>query len=192
MKKTYSFTLVLSGFDKLTEQVEDALYGKKCDDALLSIRSGVPYLDFDREAPSFQEAVLSALRDVERALPYVSVLRVEPDDLVTASEIGRRVNRTRESVRLLVRGARGPGGFPPPASSLTQKSPIWRWVEVVNWFVAQNMVAAEVAKAARTVAAINAALELRRHDEFKDALKELAYTRRGAPTRAASEERADG
>ena len=170
MKKSFPFTLVLSGFTKLSSDVEDALYGGRCDDALLSVRAGVPYLDFDREASSFQDAVLSAVRDVEQALPRARVLRVEPDDFVTASEIGRRVNRTRESIRQLASGARGPGGFPAPASSLVQKSPLWRWAEVVDWFVVHQMVSAEAAGEAGIVAACNAALELRRHEGLRDAL----------------------
>ena len=51
----------------------------------------VPYVDFDRDSDSFEEAVLTAIRDVERA--GLQVLRVEPDDFVSASEIARRTER---------------------------------------------------------------------------------------------------
>ena len=65
--KTYTFTLVLSGFSELREDMEDRLFESGCDDALLSFRDGVPYLDFDREAETLREAILSAIINVEGA-----------------------------------------------------------------------------------------------------------------------------
>lgn len=59
------FTLQVSGIDP--EQNEDALYDAGCDDALIAVIDGTVYLDFDREAPSWDQAVESAKRDVERA-----------------------------------------------------------------------------------------------------------------------------
>lgn len=93
----------------------------------------LPYLDFDRLAGSFPEAVLSAIRDVSGSNPGVRVERIEPDDVVGMSEIARRLGRTRESVRLLWCGKRGPGGFPAPVSSVRSSSPLWSWAEVVQW-----------------------------------------------------------
>ncbi len=97
---THEFSLILSG--EMTDGIADALYGAGCDDALVSVQCGVPYVDFDRDSDSFEEAVLTAIRDVERV--GLQVLRVEPDDLVSASEIARRTERTRESIRLLSQG----------------------------------------------------------------------------------------
>jgi hypothetical protein len=130
---TWSFTLVLSGIRELTSGVEDALHEAGCDDALPGIRNGVPFLDFDREAESFQEAVLDAVSDVARSVGGARVVRVEPDDLASVSEIARRLGRTRESVRLLWCGRRGPGGFPAPVAGLRGSSPLWSWAEVVAW-----------------------------------------------------------
>ncbi len=56
-------------------------------------------------------AVLSAVEQVERA--EVTVLAVH-DDEVIVSDIAERTGRTRQSVDQLIRGERGPGGFPPP------------------------------------------------------------------------------
>jgi hypothetical protein len=81
-KQEYEFTLTLSGVPELTRDVLDAFYEAGCDDALIGIRDGVAYADFCREADSRQDAVLSAIRDVEMA--GVKVLRVEPDELTTA------------------------------------------------------------------------------------------------------------
>ncbi|HEV3022878.1 MAG TPA: hypothetical protein VGX76_10435, partial [Pirellulales bacterium] len=135
-RKTSShvFTLIVSGATELTDDLQDALFEAGCDDALVGVRDGVLFLDFDREAITLNDAVSSAVADVERADAGLRVARVEPDDLVTAAEIARRTGRSRQGVRQLVLGRRGPGGFPPPLSGLKQRSPIWRWTEVARWF----------------------------------------------------------
>ena len=165
-QKTHTFTLVLSGLSEVSEEVEDALFEAGCDDALLGIRGGVAFLDFDRRAASLGAAILSAIENVEKAGIGASVARVEPDDMVTASEIARRVHRTRENIRQLVNGTRGPGGFPPAVSSLRQRSPLWRWAEVASWF-ADNFELEDAERAwlehATIIAGLNSALELHRH-----------------------------
>ena len=127
----HSFTLILGDVPEITAAVEDALFEAGCDDATLGTRSGVTYLDFDRAASPCEKAIQSAIRDVRRA-GFV-VVRVEPDDLVTAAEIARRTSRSRESIRQLIRGRRGAGGFPIPVSGVTATSPLWRWLEVADW-----------------------------------------------------------
>jgi hypothetical protein len=159
--KTHEFTLVLSGIDEISTEIEDALHEAGCDDALLGVRSGVPFLDFDREAEDFGAAVLSAIRDVGASGTGLRVVRVEPDDLVNASEIARRLGRTRESVRLLIAGARGPGGFPPPVSNLKGTSPIRSWAAVAEWCLDHRIddaVDSIRCEEARFVARLNATL----------------------------------
>lgn len=159
----HAFTLVLSGVRELNESMEDALYEAGCDDALLGTRNGVPFLDFDREAASLADAIRSAIRAVERAGLGARVVRVEPDDLVSASEIARRMTRSRESIRQCAEGTRGPGGFPAPVSSVRGTSPIWRWAEVAEWFAAggrKGRVDPTMVENARVIAAVNSALEI--------------------------------
>ena len=67
---SYSFTLQVSGIDT-AGNYEDRLYEAGCSDALVAVLSGTLYLDFDREAPSFNAAVRSAEQDVERAGGHV-------------------------------------------------------------------------------------------------------------------------
>jgi hypothetical protein len=170
---TWAFTLVLSGVRAVTDEIENALFEAGCDDALLCTRDGAIYLDFDREAPSFREAVLSAIADVEEAGIGARVARVEPDELVTMAEIARRSGRSRENIRQLVTGLRGPGDFPLPLASLKQRSPIWRWTDVSRWLEESLGIEGTPAEQANSlretpdtgvlVAAINAALDVRRH-----------------------------
>ena len=134
---SYSFTLILFGMREISVEVENALYEAGCDDGTLGLRAGVPYLDFERASRSYEAAVASAIRDVGKA--GYAVVRVEPDDWVTASEIARRSGRTRESIRLLVSGKRGPGDFPAPSAGLTGHSPLWSWAAVSAWMLKHKL-----------------------------------------------------
>ena len=159
---THNFVLVLIGVAEPDERLEDALYEAGCSDAILAFRNGVAYLEFDREAESFESAVLSAVRDVERANHQLRVSHVEPDDLVSASEIARRLECSREYVRLLTRGERGGGDFPSPLSGVAGTTFLWSWVDVVQWSCAHSKLATELDLAnAVFIRDLNGALRVR-------------------------------
>lgn len=163
--KAYDFTLVLAGGSPdLLERHIDDFYEAGCDDALFGERDGVVYGDFSREARGLAEAVCSAIRDVEGAADGVTVARVEPDVLVTLAAIADRLGRSEESVRLLIVGKRGPGGFPAPIARLgRRKSRLWRWTDVLAWMKdLEEGPPDESAREARILEAINGALALRR------------------------------
>ena len=52
----------------------DSLFGAGCDDATVDCSDGVQHVDFDREAATFGEALLSAVDDLE-SLKGVQVMR---------------------------------------------------------------------------------------------------------------------
>jgi len=66
----------VAGIDPDRDGFEDAFYGKDCDDALIAVVNGTLFLDFDREAESYESAVASATRDIGRA--GGTVVRVDP------------------------------------------------------------------------------------------------------------------
>ena len=134
--QTFDFTLVLDlKDDDLTEEMLEAFYAAGATDALVGRCTGIPYADFSRKADDILEAVVSAIETIESAGVGATVARVEPDDIVTIADIARRVGRTSESIRLLTRGERGPGGFPAPSTTVgSGRSRIWRWADVVEWF----------------------------------------------------------
>lgn len=134
MATTFEFTLVIDGPDLQNEAVIDALYEAGLDDGTVGRVGSFQFVDFDREAGHFADAVFSATNPIEGAVPGARVVHLEPDDLVTLSEIAERTGRTRESVRLLVGGDRGPGGFPAPATHFRTRQRMWRWQEVAVWF----------------------------------------------------------
>jgi hypothetical protein len=162
---TWSFSLVLTGFAEATGEIEDALYEAGCSDALLSFYGTAPVLDFDRQAESYEHAVINAIDDVERAGISATVLRVEPDDLVNAADIARRSGVTREAVRLWIEAERGGGGFPPP-SARVGKSTVWRWSEVARWLLKRREIDPRAVREAEFTAALNALLERERTAEI--------------------------
>jgi hypothetical protein len=159
----------------LTDEIENAVIGG-CPDAVgLGISNCVPHIAFSIEANSLLDAVVSAIQQVESLGIGAKVQRLEPDELVGLSDIGRRIGVTRESVRLYANGERGPGGFPHPVATPSKNARVWKWLDVLKWYTDNRLsnVDKEMTKDAATIATINSALELRRHDGTKKAMLEL-------------------
>jgi predicted DNA-binding transcriptional regulator AlpA len=131
-KKIFEFTLILKNVDENTSGLEDSLYDAGCNDALIHFRNGAVYLNFDREAVSLEEAVISAIKDVQSARVNAEVASVAPENLVTESEIAKRLNKSRQTVSLWIKGNRRKS-FPHPIMRLAEKSSLWSWSEVVLW-----------------------------------------------------------
>lgn len=70
----YEFSLVLSETE-VTDEDADKLYESGCDDASILTRDGVARLQFDRQASNLDEALASAIQNVEKA--GLTVARVE-------------------------------------------------------------------------------------------------------------------
>lgn len=161
----WTFRLIIAGVE-LTDTDLDALFEAGCDDATFAReRDGSVLGLFDREADTPEAAVLSALGDVESAGIDARVVRVAVEgDWLTGAEIAERVGRTRQSIGQLVRGDRGPGGFPAPVARRGSPNPLWSWVEVAAWFSAYEPAA--VSECAPTLcsdflAEVNDRLDLR-------------------------------
>ena len=158
---TFHFTLIVDGPDLQDQSMIDRLFEAGCDDATVGSSDGVQYVDFDREAEALEDAILSAVDDLEK-LEGVEVIRIADAGLASLADIAARVDRTRESVRLLVSGARGPGNFPKPVTDPRSRYRLWRWSEVASWFKAYLGNFPGVADE-QLAAMYNAALEIR-HD----------------------------
>lgn len=173
----FTFTVIVEGPDLQSDETVDALFEAGCDDALIGIAEGLQYLDFDREAASLEEAVLSAVAAIE-SVDGLAVVRLADAGLVSMADIAERTGRTRESVRLLVVGERGPGEFPPPVTDPRNRYRLWRTAEVAHWMRTHLGEKFETREDHARVA-INAALELRLHsnhiaDDRKSELLTLA------------------
>jgi hypothetical protein len=166
--RVYSFSLILHGASELTPEIADALFEAGCDDALIGSRDGVLFADFDREAPSAAQAIASAIQQVESAGVGLTVVRVEPDELISTAEIADRVGLNRETIRLYALGRRGPGNFPPPVARLRSRSPLYRWTDVAPWLARYAHAPGDDSErgypfdSALWIGLLNAALDLRR------------------------------
>ena len=121
---TYGFDLVIA--HPLGDDETDALFESGCEDVAPEISASSTTLHFDREAVSLGAAIVSAVLDVEAA--GLIVAGVGSPDLVDLPELSARTGRTRESIRLLALGRRGPGGFPPAEGGF------YSWSAVRAWF----------------------------------------------------------
>ncbi len=92
------------------------------------------------------------------------VQRVEADEIVTLGNIAERLGRSRESVRLLASGKRGPGGFPGAIGGPHRgRRRLWLWHEVAAWLTEHGYMDDEDAvDAARVLDGINGSLAMRR------------------------------
>ena len=173
----HHFTLIVDGPDVQEDALIEALFEAGCDDALVGRSEGIQYVEFDREATDLDDAILSAVANVER-VPGVRVARIADAGLVTMADIAARIGRTREGVRLLVNGARGPGGFPSPVTDPRSRYRLWRWSEVQAWIRAYLGEQVE-SRDDDVLTAVNASLELRRlghrlRPDHRTTLRELA------------------
>jgi hypothetical protein len=159
----FEFTLLIAGADLQTDTNLDALFEAGCDDATFGNRDRIQYADFHRDAPNLAEAIAGAIQAIESAVPGAMVFRVEPDELVSMAKIAERTSRSRESVRLLAEGSRGPGGFPSPLSWVDAKSKVWRWTDVAEWFETRLGEPLALTEEAETIATFNGLLEARLH-----------------------------
>lgn len=130
--KTYSFTIACAPAEegRDSDQIVDALYEAGCDDALVVERAGAFIVEFDREAATFAKAIFTAFDAICQA--GLRPVRIEPDPLVSATEIAERSGLTRAAISLYVKGTRG-HGFPVPVARLDTTSPLWQWTEVMRW-----------------------------------------------------------
>ena len=84
----YRFRLILSGpfSAELTNEelldATDALRAAGCDDATVSVHAKGLELEFDRHHQSLQEAIASAIRDVERAGFHVESIQMDREAVV--------------------------------------------------------------------------------------------------------------
>ncbi len=176
-KQVFHFSIILSGVDESTPGLEDALYQAGCDDALVHFNKSVVYLDFDREADTLENAVISAIQAIEQAGINAMAESVTPAPYVNISEIAKRLQLSRQSISLLVAGQRGDGSFPAPVFQIDNKSPLWRWSTVIQWFLAYNKVSHQesLLEDAICIENINAALEARNRGTYEQ--REQLYKR---------------
>ena len=153
---THEFSIIASGLDPEAPDFETRFYNAGCDDATISFQKGHIIIDFDREASSIADAITSAVEAVKAA--GATVERVEPDPLVSLSDIAARAGLTRAALTNYSKGSRGKN-FPAPVARITSDSPLWDWASVSKWLFDSKRLSREETLAAFTVKAANEAIE---------------------------------
>ena len=80
--KTYEFDVFLKGFSEITDDQADVLFARGCEDGTPACRDGAAWVHFDRAAPSLEEAIRSAVAQVQAA--GFTVCKVELDATAAA------------------------------------------------------------------------------------------------------------
>lgn len=107
----------------------EALAAGGCDDALVGIgQMGRIALNFSRAGSSATEAVVSAITDVQRAIPGARLFEAAPD-LVGLTDIAIIIGCSRQNMRKIMINA-GPS-FPAPVHE--GKLAMWHLATVLTW-----------------------------------------------------------
>ena len=85
---TYRFAVILDGLTEISDDLAEALFEAGCDDGSPWSSEGVAAVGFDREAESFEQAVRSAIADVQKGGGHVAWVKIEPEDLVPSTPAG--------------------------------------------------------------------------------------------------------
>lgn len=154
--KTFEFAIVASGLDPEADDFEDRFFEANCDDATIAFARGSIILQFAREAETLDDAIVTAIADVRKAGARVD--RIEPDYLVSLSEIAERAGLTRAAISHYARGDRG-RDFPHPVARVTTESPLWDWTDVAEWLFSREQVDEETVARAKAIRERNVGLE---------------------------------
>lgn len=143
-----------------TDILEQRLAASGCDDALLGIgRPGRMALAFCREASRADQALQSALEDVQQAVPGAELVEVSPD-LVGLTDVADLLGMSRQNMRQLMLAH--PQSFPSPVHE--GSTSIWHLADILGWLQARGSgkVSSELAELAAVALQLNLAREGRR------------------------------
>jgi predicted DNA-binding transcriptional regulator AlpA len=149
---THEFSIIAEGLDPTADDFERRFFEAGCDDATISFQRGVIILDFARSSETFEGAISSAIKQVEQA--GAEIIRVEPEPLVSLSDIAQRAGMTRAAISLYASGQRGTA-FPSPVARFTSESPLWNWADVAEWLEKAGRIDQPEAEKAKILSRLN-------------------------------------
>jgi hypothetical protein len=81
--KTYEFDVLLKDTTEVTDDQADALFAAGCEDGTPASCEGSAWVHFDREASSLEEAIRSAVAQVQAAGFHPSRVELDADAAVS-------------------------------------------------------------------------------------------------------------
>jgi hypothetical protein len=81
--KTYEFDVILKEVSEVTDEQADALFAAGCDDGTPTCCNGLAWIHFDRAAASLEEAIRSAISQVQSAGFRVAKVELDASSAVS-------------------------------------------------------------------------------------------------------------
>ncbi|MFM0039013.1 DNA-binding protein [Paraburkholderia strydomiana] len=155
----YVFTLKyrLAAEDCDSDEIVERLGEAGCDDATVGVgQSGRIALLFSREAASAFEALVSALKDIKRAVPSARLVEAGPD-FVGLTDVAEVAGVSRQNMRKLMLSHSI--DFPPPVHE--GSASVWHLSDILDWLTERGGydIKADVADVAKSAKQINLARE---------------------------------
>jgi len=130
---TLKFKLPMADASTSTDSLVERLGAAECDDALVGVgQPGRVALSFTREAKSASDAILSAIKDVLRAIPGARLIEAAPD-YVGLTDVAELVGVTRQNMRKLMAAHLD---FPSPVHE--GSSQVWHLESVLRWLAGRD------------------------------------------------------
>ena len=157
----YVFTLKyrLAAEDCDSDELVERLGEAGCDDATVGMgQPGRIALLFSREGASAFEALVSALKDVKRAVPSARLVEAGPD-FVGLTDVAELAGVSRQNMRKLM--LNHAIDFPPPVHE--GSASVWHLSDILEWLTARGGydIKVDVADVAKSAKQINLAREAR-------------------------------
>lgn len=167
--KYYNFNLVTDKNSIVSDEdlfdISDELYEAGCNDGMPCVYGDTLYIEFDRKGESFEQAVVSAIKDIE-SVQNIKVTSVDAGEWVGLTDAATLSGTTKASLSRYSKGERGKGGFPCPLQRIDSKNPLWSWSEIATWLESQDKIETELLEIAQATATINMSLQLRDKAKF--------------------------
>ena len=80
--KTYEFDVVLKDVTEIKDELADALFAAGCNDGTPASCDGKAWVHFDREAPSLEDAIRSAVAQIKAAGSAASRVELNAESAV--------------------------------------------------------------------------------------------------------------
>lgn len=173
MSTTHTFTVILDR--PVTDELADALFEAGLDDAGIGSYDGMPSVEFDREADTLLEAIVSAIRDIGK-VDGMEPVRIVGDELVTQADIAERTGKSRQAVNHWIKRDWVNSNFPAPAFGAESRSPLWRWADVAEWLIEKQQLRDYDTERDRIVAMVNGVLTAMTHAESPDEIRRLLFS----------------
>lgn len=171
MQKEYDFALIAKFSQPITNdsvyEIADSLFEAGCEDCTVMTRNQSLVIEFCREADNFQDAVISAINEIN-SVECLTVLSLDAGDVVSLSDAAELSGLSRSTLSKYSKGDRGDNTFPLPIYKVQSKTPLYRWSEIAQWLNSQGNLSFELTEKSIATSAINLAINLRNLSYMQD------------------------